>query len=103
MTDTLRTNEVPSLPSDAQVKQELSLLAWQYRQLCDKATLVAVGRKVRIVSDFNGQPYGRSKKSLRGKILTINSVHLYQDDRVSFCCDDPSVQAGFDMLDMEFV
>jgi hypothetical protein len=32
------------------------------------------GRTVRIVSDYNGQPYGRSRPSQRGRVAKIVSV-----------------------------
>jgi len=38
------------------------------------ANLKLKGRRVRIVSDFNDQPYGRSRPSLKGKVTTISHV-----------------------------
>ena len=32
------------------------------------------GRKVRIISDYNGQPFGSSKKALKGKVMTIKYI-----------------------------
>lgn len=40
-------------------------------------------RRVKITSDYNGQPYGRSKKSLKGNIAFIRSVTF------DFCHDEP--------------
>lgn len=39
------------------------------------ASLV-IGRKVEIVSPFNGQPYGSSRKSQKGKIKIVTGLHL---------------------------
>jgi hypothetical protein len=38
------------------------------------------GFKVRILSNYNGQPYGRSRKSLKGSIQIIDSVRLSGQD-----------------------
>lgn len=35
-----------------------------------------IGRKIRIISTYNGQPYGRSKKSLKGTIQIIKYVYV---------------------------
>ena len=35
-----------------------------------------VGRVVRVKSDHNGQPYGRSRKSWRGQVCRIKAVHI---------------------------
>lgn len=35
-----------------------------------------IGRQAKIISDFNGQPVGSSRKSLRGKIITIKAVSV---------------------------
>jgi len=34
------------------------------------------GRPVRITSDWNGQPYGRSRKSMRGREMTVERAHV---------------------------
>lgn len=46
-----------------------------------KATQTALtekyrGRRVRIISDFNGQMHGRSRAALTGQILTVRSVDV---------------------------
>lgn len=53
-----------SIVSDAQRAQE------------EKMRQVFVGRKVQIVSAYNGQPYGRSKRVLTGRVFEIESVSL---------------------------
>lgn len=35
-----------------------------------------VGRLVRVMSDHNGQPFGRSRKSWRGEMARIKHVHI---------------------------
>jgi len=42
----------------------------------DQAKAIVKGRKVRIISDYNAQPYGSSKPSLRGEIVTIIDLHF---------------------------
>ena len=33
-----------------------------------------VGKRFRVLSNYNGQPYGRSKKSMKGDILVVESI-----------------------------
>ena len=35
-----------------------------------------IGRYVRVISDHNGQPFGRSKPSWKGQVLKITRVHV---------------------------
>lgn len=36
-----------------------------------------IGQKVRILSNYNGQSYGRSRKSKKGTIQTIREAYFY--------------------------
>jgi len=38
------------------------------------------GRSVRILSNYNAQPYGNSKPSLKGKVFKITSAHIDSRD-----------------------
>jgi len=42
-----------------------------------------VGRSAKIISDYNGQPYGRSAPSMRGRIKSIVAVHFDLNQGVS--------------------
>jgi hypothetical protein len=42
----------------------------------EDARKTAVGRKVRVVTDITGQPYGRSKPSQKGRTFKIAAVLL---------------------------
>lgn len=66
----------------------LNALGEQLLALKTKANLLAVGKKVRILSDFNGQPYGKSRKSLCGDVFTIGAVYLESTGRVSLFLND---------------
>jgi len=54
------------------------------------------GRPVRILSDYNGQPYGRSRRSLRGETRTAERLHItsrgislfLREERVSISVDE---------------
>ncbi len=35
-----------------------------------------VGKFVRVISDHNGQPFGRSRKSWKGEVRRIKTVHI---------------------------
>lgn len=83
-------------------KVRLITLADNYRTLQEQANAIALGKKVRITSGFNGQQFGRSKKSLKGKVVTVNSVSLYEDGEVSFFSwEIPG--AGFGLDECEFI
>ncbi len=43
-----------------------------------------LGRRVRITSDYNGQPHGHSSKSLRGVVRRIQTIHFDMQEGVSF-------------------
>jgi hypothetical protein len=34
------------------------------------------GRNAKIISDYNGQPYGSSRKSMKGQVLAIEDVYF---------------------------
>lgn len=47
-----------------------------------------VGRYVRVTSDHNGQPFGRSRKSWRGEVCRIKSVHIEaREGEISLCLE----------------
>jgi hypothetical protein len=89
--------------TDLDMKIRLTALASTVKAAQDEADQRIVGRQVRVVSNFNGQPFGRSRKSLKGELLRVAGVALYGDGRYSFWTDDPRVNAGFDPEDVEFI
>ena len=38
-----------------------------------------IGKRIKIISDYNGQPYGISKKSLKGTVHRIANVYYTND------------------------
>lgn len=58
------------------------------------------GRGVRIVSKFNGQPHGRSRKPLTGKIFHARSV-LITSSNISLWIGDELLACGLE--DVEFI
>ena len=50
------------------------------KEIKDKISKILIGRKVRVISDYNGQPHGKSKPKLTGKIFTI--THYVDDSYV---------------------
>lgn len=57
------------------------------------------GKKVKIISNYNGQVYGASKKPLTGKTVTIRNVCL--ENGLSFGCEELRVYLGSD--EVEFI
>ena len=56
------------------MKDRLMELYHEAKGLEDTAIILSKGRKVRIISKYNGQPFGSSKKPLTGQVFTIKSV-----------------------------
>ena len=46
------------------------------RFVCQSIDKALVGRLVRVTSDHNGQPYGRSRKSWKGQVCRIKAVSI---------------------------
>lgn len=65
-----------SLNVDKQMKQRM-LAAKQkaFEMELELNTLVS-GRPVKILSDWNGQPYGRSRRSMKGREMTVERAHV---------------------------
>lgn len=61
---------------DEKLRNQLQDLNQVAISLEDKAGKLAKGKWVEVTSDFNGQPFGRSKKSLRGKQFQVRTVIL---------------------------
>jgi hypothetical protein len=92
------------MTSDVEIKAYLQGLAQRVQRLEEEARGI-IGRKARIVSKFNGQPYGgRSRKPLTGKVVEITSVYLCPDGTYSFHSARPDwINAGFGPNDIEFL
>ena len=72
MTESLPTQGLPSY-TPADVTRDI----WDTLQQLRKSTETAlVGSFVRVMSDHNGQPFGRSHKSWNGEVARIKSVHI---------------------------
>jgi len=83
--------------NDKQIKSELKRLKLDAEILQLRADALVIGRPVRILSDYNGQPYGRSKRSLRGETRTAerlvidphHGISLFlRDERLSIPVDE---------------
>lgn len=53
------------------------------RHTRDSLKTALEGRSVRVISDHNGQPFGRSKKSWKGEICKIVRIHVDIDEGMS--------------------
>lgn len=91
--------------SDETIKrqlQELSTeLAGHEKRLHEQAMRLVEGTHARIVSDWNGQPYGSSRPSRRGQVLAIEHIGLMHPIGVyvkDFPYDSPPLLA-----DVEFI
>jgi hypothetical protein len=66
--------------NNAEIQRECKAYSDKIRSIHDRVSKMLVGRKARIISNFNGQPYGTSHKSLKGKIMTIKMVSVDETD-----------------------
>jgi len=58
------------------------------------------GKQFRIVSNYNAQPYGRSRKSKKGQILTVDSIG-FDDARVHIFPKEERLALGLN--EVEFI
>ena len=84
------------MTKDKEIKLELRKLKLSAEIIKLQGDSLVVGRPVRILSDYNGQPYGRSRRSLKGETKTaervvVDSQGIYlflRDERVSIPIDE---------------
>lgn len=88
---------------DKKAHADLERLAREHKAINREAQKIVKGRQARVVSKFNGQPYGSSRKPLTGQCLLIEGACLNDDGRVSLYTFDPRVNAGFGLDDVEIL
>ena len=89
--------------SDHATKTELFLLCSEADRLEGVATRKVVGRRVRIISKtFNGQPYGRSRKTLTGREYYVKSV-IFDRARVLLWLNTADFNLRLRLDEVEFI
>jgi len=75
----------------------------QVRDLHAQFRAELTGKKIRVVSKYNGQRVGRSRKPLTGRILTINNVAVDSGwpSHPAFGTEESGLYIGLD--EIEFV
>ncbi|KKK88912.1 hypothetical protein LCGC14_2738380 [marine sediment metagenome] len=86
--------------NDKDTKVYLNALQNQVLDVHNTAQAMMIGKQVKILSDFNGQPYGRSKKSLKGKTFFVISVEI---DRFQIWLFLKDMRCGIDSKEVEFI
>ena len=61
------------------VREYFNRAVYAYKE----AEELIVGRNVRILSAYNGQPHGRSKPSMLGEVRSVDAVHFDMQSGVS--------------------
>lgn len=84
-------------------RQEIRALMATIRQAQQGAALLLRGRKVRIVSDYNGQPYGHSRPSMRGRLGEIVLVHMTGEDCEVWLKDLQYGYPALSLSELEFI
>lgn len=94
--------------NDEQLKAEFSRLAGIVKDANAQARklLALHGSLAVFVTDFNGQPHGRSRPSLKGRKVLIDTVFLHSDGTYNFHawrtdCGRP-IDSGFYAKDIRF-
>lgn len=62
--------------TDADIRVTLSRLEEKQTSVERAADRLVTGRKVKIVGDWNGQPYGSSRPSRKGQVFTAAGISL---------------------------
>lgn len=76
------------------MKDELAKIVTEMAALQNRLDALVAGRKVKVLSEFNGQPWGRSKRAMTGQILTVKWGHLHghaEFSYVSFATEEESL------------
>ena len=61
-----------------------------------------VGRAVRVLSNHNGQLYGRSRKSWKGTVCRIKSVHVDLYEGIQLCLEGHEYECFIGTDEVEF-
>jgi len=67
---------------NTEIQRECKTASFKINRIHNDLSKLMVGRKAKIISDFNGQMYGKSKKSMKGREFVVESVHVSATD----CC-----------------
>jgi hypothetical protein len=62
--------------NNSEIQRECKVYAEKIKVIRDKVSEMLIGRQARIISNFNGQPYGTSKPSLKGKVITVKAISI---------------------------
>ena len=84
----------------ANVKQQVLNTSREINKLERDIELLCVGQVVTVTSNYNGQPYGRSRPSQKGKKGIITSVTA-RGDRVWFFVGGESLALSLDEVAFE--
>jgi len=80
------------------IKEKLAEICKQVDVLYQEANALVANKKVRVISNYNGQPIGTSRKALTGNILTAQSF----DPRFG-CLYTNKERVGMRLSDFEIV
>lgn len=64
---------------NSEIQRECKNYSIRIKAIQDMVSAMLVGKRVRIISDFNGQMYGTSKKSMKGREFVVESAHISHD------------------------
>lgn len=97
MTDSAPKAERRTTPAD------VTTMVWETMQQLRKSVENGlVGSFVRVTSDHNGQPYGRSHKSWKGEVARIKAVHIDLYNGISLELDGHQCECFIAANEVEF-
>lgn len=88
------------MSTNQEIMNKLKSIQAKIESLEQEANELVAGRKARIISDYNGQPYGHSKFSMKGKIIKINNIVF---DGYFTCFSGEGLRVGISFSDIEFI
>lgn len=84
------------------ITSKLAELKDSQLSLLEYSRNILVGRSIKILSDYNGQTYGKSKPSLKGKIKVIAHVSI-TDCRLYVAIEGFLYSCGLEIEEWELV
>ena len=88
-------------PGTAKLRVETALKAMY--ALADEIEETLIGRSVQVISDHNGQPSGRSRKSWRGEVRKITSVHIEPKGGISVALETDEYECFIPLREVEIL
>ena len=92
---------MPTKFDNSLIQRECKNYSSRIQRIHNEIVAMVVGRQARIISNYNGQCYGHSKKSMKGKVITIK--HVLIDSNNCYVSDGTCGQPYLNINEVEFL